>query len=68
VKTKPGITCCPHCGGRNGFVTDIVFKATRTASWDNADLDTEDYTVVREMNPRCNDCGEAVRSLMEPQL
>jgi hypothetical protein len=59
------VTACPHCGGQSGFATNIVFKATRLASWSGATQDTEGYTVASETDPRCQDCGKPVRSLFK---
>lgn len=63
--TKPTASC-PHCGGRSGFLTNIVFKAKRIHTWDGQDVDTDGYEVASETNPRCMDCGKAVRALFTP--
>lgn len=62
MKAKPGTASCPHCGGRNGFFTNIVLQAERSYSWDGEEVDTENYTQKSEANPRCSDCGKSVRS------
>lgn len=63
---KPGIVCCPHCGSRDGFQTNIVFKAIRVSTWDQSDVDTEDYVVIKETNPICSGCQKSVRAVMQP--
>lgn len=55
---------CPHCGGVSGYITNVVFKAIRIYNWGGADVDTEQYDLVAETNPRCNDCGKPVRSFV----
>jgi len=59
------VTVCPHCGGKNGFITNIVFKARHIQSWDCTAEDTEGYSVVSETDPRCQDCGKSVRALFK---
>lgn len=54
---------CPHCGGTSGFTTHIIFKAVRSTSWDGKSVDTDDYQVTSETNPKCADCGRPVRAL-----
>lgn len=64
MQAKPGIEKCPHCGGRNGFVTTRVYQATHNYSWDSKFEDGGDLTVLSEKNPVCQDCGKSVRSLV----
>lgn len=66
MRARPGIECCPHCGTRSGFVTNVVFSAERSYTWDNQDVDTDNYSLRRETSPRCVDCGRSVRALVEP--
>ena len=65
MRAKPGTICCPHCTGRSGFVTNIVFKAKRLTTWDGEDVDTDNYVVVSETDARCIDCGKSVRSAIQ---
>lgn len=64
MQAKDGTDKCPHCGGRNGFQTRIIFDCVRLSSWNGETVDTEGYKVVSETNPRCTDCGKSVRSAM----
>ena len=59
------VTACPHCGGKNGFYTNVRFKAQRTMSWDGCDVDTDGYVIGSETNPKCFDCDKSVRSLFK---
>lgn len=62
--TRP-TTCCPHCGGQSGFLTNVIFKAQRLTEWNGRDVDTENYTLTTETNPKCLDCGKSVRALFK---
>lgn len=62
--TKP-VSACPHCGGISGFQTKIVLKAVRLYAWDGSDVDTGNYDLTSETNPKCGDCGKPVRSLFK---
>lgn len=68
MDVKNGISACPHCGGTNGFITNIVFDAVRVYSWDKGDIDTDNYSVRTETKPRCMDYGKSVRSVMRQAL
>ena len=63
---KPA-TQCPHCAGKSGYITKIVFRAKRLYSWCGQDVDTEGYMAASETDPRCLDCGRPVRGLFRAQ-
>lgn len=65
MKPANPIDACPDCGGKGGFQTTVVCKATRVIGWDGADVDTESYILASEKNPKCSDCGKSVRSLFK---
>lgn len=52
---------CPHCGGKNGILTNVVFKAVRVTTWDGKDADTDNYQLLSETDARCLDCLQPVR-------
>lgn len=62
------VICCPHCGGKSGFRTNIYYKAARYTEWDGNAADTDDYSVLRETNPTCMDCDKPVRSLFRAAM
>ena len=59
----PGVAQCPHCGGKDGFQTTTTLKGTTLYGWDGVN-EVGDLTVIRETNPRCQNCGKSVRELM----
>lgn len=61
------ISECPHCSGKSGFRTNVVFKAVRVYDWTGQDVDTENYDLTSETNPKCLDCEKSVRSLFGPK-
>lgn len=65
MRTTRPVSCCPHCGGVSGFITNIVLKAVRATTWDGEDVDTDRYVLASETNPKCMDCDRPVRSLFK---
>lgn len=57
--------CCPHCGGKSGYVTKIQYKAMRLTGWDLRDVDTDSFQVISETDARCEDCGAPVRAFLK---
>ena len=65
MKVKPGVTACPHCGGKSGFTTHMRLACTRLNDWTGNSLDTDNFTVLSETRPVCDDCGKSVYVVMD---
>jgi DNA-directed RNA polymerase subunit RPC12/RpoP len=54
--------CCPHCGGRSGFILKALFSVEQSVGWDGH-REHGDIHLVRENKlGKCAECGNTVKA------
>lgn len=54
------MTCCPHCGGDDGYFTLVKLSGRRYYGWDGSHEETQPDETLDESAPKCTECNQKV--------